>query len=90
MYEWDEHKNDANRVRHGVGFEAAVEFEWESALAMADERAEYGERRYVAVGAIGGRIHVMVFTLRDGRVRIISLRKANRREVKRYEKTQAD
>src|SRR5260370_1190229 len=51
----------------------------------ADLRLDYGERRMIAVGRSGLRLHVMVFTRRAGKVRIISLRKANDREIRRYE-----
>ena len=54
-------------------------------LTVEDDRRDYGERRYIALGRIRGRIHVMVFTPRGGTVRLISLRKANDREIRRYE-----
>jgi uncharacterized DUF497 family protein len=46
----------------------------------------YGEKRFVATGFIGDRLHVMAFTVRSEVIRIISLRKANERERKEYEK----
>ncbi len=50
-----------------------------------DDRKEYGERRYRVLGFIGGRLHAVVFTPRAGKVHVISLRKANSREVKQHE-----
>ncbi|HQR54229.1 MAG TPA: BrnT family toxin [Burkholderiales bacterium] len=50
-----------------------------------DLRKEYGEQRFQALGLVAGRLHAMVFTPRSGKVHVISLRKANRREVRRYE-----
>lgn len=44
-----------------------------------------GERRYLALGHIDNRFHALVYTLRGDAVRVISLRKANSREVMRYE-----
>lgn len=83
-YAFDHAKNAANAAKHGVLFEAAEEFEWETALVAVDSRREYGEPRLTAAGLIGDRLHVMVFSLRDTAVRIISLRRANSREVRRY------
>jgi uncharacterized protein len=64
---------------------SALAFEWDSALIVADSRRAYGESRFQAFGLIAGRLHVLVFTTRSGKTHIISLRKANKREVKRYE-----
>ena len=50
-------------------------------------RKAYGERRFQVLGYIGERLHAMVFTPREGKVHVISLRKANSREVKKYAKT---
>jgi uncharacterized DUF497 family protein len=84
-YEWDEAKAESNLNRHGVSFEAVYDFDWESALVLEDDREDYGEVRYRAMGLIGSRLHALVFTLRGETVRVISLRKANRREVRFYE-----
>jgi uncharacterized DUF497 family protein len=85
LYIWDEAKRAANLAKHGVDFAAAECFDWETARVSADLRRAYGEPRMVALGKIGSRLHVMVFTRRAGKVRIISLRKANNREMWRYE-----
>ena len=60
-------------------------FYWSTAYVIEDTRIDYGESRRIAIGDIGGRLHVVVFTVRADRVRIIGLRKANPREVKRYD-----
>lgn len=86
-YEWDEAKNKANAAKHGVPFEAAEAFDWESALVVEDARAGYGEARFVAVGFLDDRLHVMAFTRRGGKIRVISLRKANKREHRYYDET---
>ncbi len=85
QYEWDEAKRAANFARHGVDFAAAEDFEWDTALATRDTRLDYGEERWVALGYIGKRLHVLVYTLRAETIRIISLRKANKREKNYYE-----
>jgi uncharacterized DUF497 family protein len=78
-------QNERNIASHGISFEAAEQFEWDTAMIAEDLRKEYGERRFQALGFIAGRLHAMVFTPRAGTVHVISLRKANRREMKRYE-----
>jgi uncharacterized DUF497 family protein len=63
--------------------------DWSGAVIEVDERKEYGEQRYRVLGFIGDRLYAVVFTPRAGKVHVISLRKANKREVKQYEqKTQ--
>jgi len=85
QYEWDENKRAANLFRHNVDFAAAVDFEWDTALETMDDRFDYGEERWVALGFIGSRLHVLVYTYRAETIRIISLRRANKREKKYYE-----
>ncbi len=81
---YDPTKDAANIAKHGVSLALAAELEWESAVAWPDVRREYGETRMAAIGYIGLRLYYVAFVDRaDGR-RIISLRKANQREVKRY------
>lgn len=83
-YEHDPRKLAINVEKHGVWFHEADGFEWDTALMRVDSRRRYGETRFEAVGLIGSRLYVMVFTLRETAVRLISLRKANQREVKKY------
>lgn len=54
------------------------------AFIVEDRRRDYGERRYQAMGPIDGRLHVLVFTPRAGAIHVISLRKANDRELRLY------
>lgn len=83
---YDPAKNARNLVERGLAFADAEFFEWSTALIEEDTRKAYGERRFAAQGMMGDRLHVLVFTPREGNVHVISLRKANAREVKRYEK----
>jgi len=85
QYEWDEAKRLANLIKHGVDFTEAEEFCWDTALEAVDDRQNYGEERWVALGKIADRLYVMIYTLRGETIRIISLRKANKREVTYYE-----
>ena len=62
------------------------EFEWENAIFIEDVRFPYPEARYLALGFIATRLYAVIFTgILDG-IRVISFRKANRKEVRRYEK----
>lgn len=81
---FDPTKDESNQRKHGVSLGLAVDFEWEDALAGPDDRRDYGESRMVAIGYIGLRLYVVVYVDRNGTRRIISLRKANSREEKRY------
>ena len=82
---FDPRKNERNITQRGLPFELVEDFEWDSALVIEDIRKDYGERRFQALGLIMGRLHALVFTPRAGLVHVISLRKANRREVRLYE-----
>lgn len=83
--EYDHKKNQANIAKHGIDFEQAHDFDWDSAILAVDDRQDYGEIRFNALGFLDGRLHVMTFTVRGDAIRVISLRKANKREVARYE-----
>lgn len=83
-YDWDETKAAANLANHGVEFSAITGFDWATALIADDTRFDYNERRQIALGLIGTRVHVCVFTDRADTCRIISLRKANRRETRQF------
>jgi uncharacterized protein len=84
LYEWDEGKRAASFRDHGVDFADAFRFDWETAVVTIDDRGDYNELREMAFGFIGVRLHAMAFTRRGGNIRIISLRKANRTEMRRY------
>ena len=88
---FDPAKDAANLAKHGFSLLDAVGFEWETAVVWPDTRRDYGEPRMVALGYIGLRIMALVFVDRPPEQpterRIISLRKANSREVKRYAET---
>jgi len=83
---FDPAKNAHNIDRRGLPFERAADFDFESALFAEDTRRDYGELRIRALGLLNRRLHALVFVETKRGIRVISLRKANRREVKRYEK----
>ena len=84
IYEWDEAKRERNRAKHGVDFTAAEDFDWSSALDFPDERRSYGEKRRLAYGLVGHKLHALAYAPRGGAYRIVSFRKANRREQAAY------
>jgi uncharacterized protein len=83
-FEWDSNKAVANLRKHGVRFaEAVTIFEDDGSLTMPDD--DLTEERFISVGLGSlGRVLVVVYTLRDDRVRIITARKATRREQSQY------
>lgn len=83
--EFDPLKSARNAQERGLSFERAADFDWEDAVVIADVRREYGEPRLVATGFIDGRLHVLCFVRIAGGIRVISLRRANVREVLGYE-----
>jgi uncharacterized DUF497 family protein len=87
--EFDPIKSERNRRDRGLPFERAADFDFSEALLAVDARKDYGEIRYVALGLLDGRLHVLCFTETQEGIRVISLRKANAREVARYGKSKA-
>lgn len=85
---FDPVKSHRNEVERGLPFSLVLDLDWSSALIKEDTRRDYGERRLQVLGLIHGRLHAMVFTPRHDKVHVISLRKANNREVKHHEQTQ--
>ena len=83
---FDTGKNERNIAERGLSFELVAELAWETAIAREDVRQDYGERRVRVLAHLGKRLHMAVVTYRDGAVHVISFRKANKREVKAYEK----
>ena len=83
-YVFDPAKDEFNRAKHGLSL-ALAEVLFEGPYrSLRDDRFDYGETRQVAFGLIRGRLFACVHVDRDEERRVISLRKANRREVKRY------
>jgi uncharacterized DUF497 family protein len=85
----DPDKNARNLAERGLDLiQGAKAFDFATAVSAVDDRKDYGEVREVAAGFIGTRLHILVFTMRGATCHVISLRKANKREIRRYvEKT---
>ncbi|MGH8738350.1 MAG: BrnT family toxin [Burkholderiales bacterium] len=83
-FEFDADKDRANQEKHGVSLVLAVELDWDAALVWVDGRFEYSETRMIALAPKTGILYYVAFVDRGEVRRIISLRRANRREVKYY------
>lgn len=82
--EFDPAKDSTNQAKNGASLSVAVELDWEAALVWVDERFEYGETRMIALAPRVNILYCVAFVDRGDVRRIISLRRANRREVKHY------
>jgi uncharacterized DUF497 family protein len=77
-------KDAINIAKHGLSLADASKLDWECAMIWTDTRYEYGEERFSALVPLGNRLYFTAFVYRDESRRIISLRKANDKEVKCY------
>ena len=86
IYEWDQAKNRSNFAKHGLDFADAEQVLTGLCVTFVDSRFDYGEKRLIALGLLAGRVVVIAHAPRGGDItRIISMRKANRREQKIYQ-----
>mgnify|MGYP001811319750 CR=1 FL=1 len=84
-FEWDENKNRQNRNKHGISFEEAQEIFFGIVFTFIDERFDYDEIREISIGSIQGVVIVtVVYTERNGKIRLISARKATPKERRQY------
>jgi uncharacterized protein len=81
---FDPIKDATNQKKHGYSLADAQLLEWDEALVWPDERFDYGEARMVALAPMGERLFYVAFVDRALTRRVISLRKANKREFNRY------
>ena len=84
LIEFDPTKDAVNQDKHGLSLAVASALDWDQALVWVDDRNDYGELRMIALAPDTGIVYYVAFVDRDDARRIISLRKANRREVKHY------
>jgi len=82
--EFDPAKDAANIAKHGVSLAAFAGFDDEPTVAIEDRYA-YGETRFQARGRIGGKGFCLVYTQTENGIRLISLRRAREKEMRRYE-----
>ena len=83
--DWDETKRQATLRERGLDFADVALIDWETAITFDDDRRDYGERRQVCLGRMREQVVVVAFTFRGNALRVISMRKANRRERKLHD-----
>jgi uncharacterized DUF497 family protein len=81
---FDQVKNKSNLLKHGVSLADADRLDWNSVMVKPDTRRDYQELREIGYGLIDDRLYCIVLVQRGDTFHIISLRKANTREVKAY------
>ncbi|NTW35732.1 MAG: BrnT family toxin [Syntrophobacteraceae bacterium] len=84
--EFDPKKSARNEAERLLPFERAAGFDWSDAAIISDDRNDYSEPRFIAIGYLDERLHILCFTPIQGGMRVISFRKANTREARTYGK----
>lgn len=82
---FDPAKNARNVAERGLSFERVADLAWATATSREDTRKDYGERRVRVAATLDGRLHIAIVTSREDAVHVISFRKANAKEILRYE-----
>ena len=85
VVEFDPEKSARNVAERGLSFDRVDEFDWPNVLVLEDKRRDYGELRLQVYGFLDGRLHIAVVTPREKDLRVISLRRASRKEERTYE-----
>lgn len=83
-FKWDPAKRLTNLAKHGLDFDDVPRLNWDEMTILEDRRFAYGEKRYWAFGMLDGRLHLIAFTRQEHVIRIISFRRASRKERKSY------
>ncbi len=83
--DWSEEKRKSNLSKHGLDFKDAVYVLLGTTVSFQDERCHYGEERWIVYGMLADVFVNVVYTVRKDKIRIISMRKANSRERRKYE-----
>ena len=86
QFSCDPNKSRANFSKHGIVLEFAQQLEWAKEVVWQDARHNYNEVRMSGLVPLAGKVYAVVYVVRDESTRMISLRKANNREIKQYEK----
>ena len=89
-FEWDEAKRRSNLRKHGIDFVGVEQLFEGVTVTVLDDRADYGEERFVTFGLLDGRVVAVAHTEADKVIRIISVRKATKNEESGYFKEIAD
>jgi hypothetical protein len=85
-FEWDEQKSKINLNKHGISFDFAELLFFEDYLCQYDDRFNYGEDRFQAIGEVYGIVLFVTYTVvNQEKIRLISARKATKKERKIWE-----
>ena len=87
---FDPAKDARNIAERGLPFARVADLDWETAVVIEDVRRDYGEPRLRVMARLDGRLHAAVVTPRGEDLRVISFRRASRREVRLYGKKDDD
>ena len=83
QFEWDEEKDRINRVKHGIDFETAKDL-WDDTNRVEIQVSYPIENRSIMIGKIGNKLWTAIFTQRGDAIRVISVRRARKREAELY------
>ncbi|MDR9404253.1 MAG: BrnT family toxin [Halothece sp. Uz-M2-17] len=83
-FDWDEGKRQSNLQKHGVDFEDITPIFETDSVQWIDNRKNYGEERVNVLGEVEGDIFFVTYTKRNTKYRLISARRANSRERRKY------
>jgi uncharacterized protein len=84
VFEFDDHKSQPNRKKHGIDFMDAQEL-WNDAYLLEIQTKSEDGPRFLVIGLIGKRHWSAIITYRNGKIRLISVRRARKAEVELYE-----
>ncbi len=85
IFEYDENKSNANKLKHNIDFEEAKEL-WTDPYAFEfRSKNRIDEERYLVIGQIGIKLYTAIITYREQNIRIISVRRARQKEIQLYE-----
>jgi len=88
QFSCDPNKSRTNYFKHGIVLEFAQYLDWTKEVVWQDVRYSYNEVRMCGLVPLEGKVYAVVYVVRAEFTRMISLRKANKREAKHYEKNQ--
>lgn len=88
-FEWDELKDAINRAKHGIAFADGIRIFADPDALLLPARTHDNEQRWILVGEWGGRILAAVYTWREERIRVISIRRARKNEQRYYHQGKA-
>jgi uncharacterized DUF497 family protein len=84
---FDPAKSAKNVTERGLSFELVAELDWDRAIIDEDMRKDFGDLRLLILAPPNGRLHALVATPRGRDLRVISFRKANKKEIRKYGKS---